>query len=208
MLLSLYATCTAFHTALHSLVHLWASLGSSNIHTTIPPFQYDLLAHVLRLPMSFYDTTPMGRLISRFSRDVEAVDLQLPEAVSSFISCLTRCAGRKERKGVGLKVAAAMPLLLTFQSASCSEQARTRGNIKILTLPKQSTLPGSVLWGMLLVVIVTPVMALAYIPLGFSYARVQKQFVAASRELKRLDSVALSPIYSHFLETLAVRESG
>ncbi|KAK2076831.1 hypothetical protein QBZ16_005057 [Prototheca wickerhamii] len=112
--------------------------------------QHDLLAHVLRLPMSFYDTTPMGRLISRFSRDVEAVDVQLPEAVSSFISCLT-----------------------------------------------------SVLWGMLLVVIVTPVMALAYIPLGLTYARVQKQFVAASRELKRLDSVALSPIYSHFLETLA-----
>lgn len=66
----------------------------------------------------------------------------------------------------------------------------------------------SVLWGMLLVVIVTPVMALAYIPLGLTYARVQKQFVAASRELKRLDSVALSPIYSHFLETLAVREPG
>ena len=102
-MLLLCATCAACQIEIHSLVHLWTSLDSSNILTTTPPFQHDLLAHVLRLPMSFYDTTPMGRLISRFSRDVEAVDVQLPEAVSSFISCLTRCVGRKEGKSAGFE---------------------------------------------------------------------------------------------------------
>lgn len=57
---------------------------------------------------------------------------------------------------------------------------------------------------MVLVMVVTPWMALLYVPLGLMYAWVQTQFVTTSRELKRLDSVALSPIYSHFLETLAV----
>ena len=212
MLLLVYATRAACQMETHSLIHVWTSLDSSNIHTTIPTVQHDLLAHVLRLPMSFYDTTPMGRLISRFSRDVEAVDVQLPEAVSSFISCLTRCAGRKKvGKIVGLKACYGDGSPDTFserqlQQASmhwCSRHQVT--NNPLLTKP---TLPTSVLWGMLLVVIVTPIMALAYIPLGLTYARVQKQFVAASRELKRLDSVALSPIYSHFLETLAVREPG
>ena len=30
-----------------------------------------LLAHVLRLPMAFHDSTPTGRLLNRFARDTE-----------------------------------------------------------------------------------------------------------------------------------------
>ncbi|KAF9932398.1 hypothetical protein FBU30_008250 [Linnemannia zychae] len=36
-------------------------------------------AVTLRLPMSFFDTTPMGRIVNRFSSDIEAIDSQLPE---------------------------------------------------------------------------------------------------------------------------------
>jgi ABC-type multidrug transport system fused ATPase/permease subunit len=44
-----------------------------------------LLRSVLRLPMSFFDVNPVGRLLSRFSRDIETVDSSLP---GSIYSCL------------------------------------------------------------------------------------------------------------------------
>jgi hypothetical protein len=36
-----------------------------------------LLARVVRLPMSFFDSQPTGRLLNRFTKDTEAVDLQV-----------------------------------------------------------------------------------------------------------------------------------
>lgn len=39
----------------------------------------NLLNAILKAPMSFFDTTPMGRLIARFSKDMDAVDNQLPQ---------------------------------------------------------------------------------------------------------------------------------
>ena len=35
-----------------------------------------LITTVLRFPMSFFDTTPKGRIISRFSKDIDTVDEQ------------------------------------------------------------------------------------------------------------------------------------
>ncbi|KAF9909311.1 hypothetical protein EC991_008822 [Linnemannia zychae] len=38
-----------------------------------------LLDRVLRLPMAFFDTTPMGRIVNRFSSDIYSIDAQMPE---------------------------------------------------------------------------------------------------------------------------------
>merc|ERR1719411_639845 len=39
-----------------------------------------LLRRVLNAPMSFFDTTPIGRVISRFSKDINAIDDSLMES--------------------------------------------------------------------------------------------------------------------------------
>jgi len=33
---------------------------------------------MMRVPTRFYETTPSGRIISRFSKDIQIVDLALP----------------------------------------------------------------------------------------------------------------------------------
>jgi ATP-binding cassette subfamily C (CFTR/MRP) protein 1 len=37
-----------------------------------------LFYNVLRLPMAFFDTTPLGRIVNRFSRDTDMIDSYLP----------------------------------------------------------------------------------------------------------------------------------
>jgi ATP-binding cassette subfamily C (CFTR/MRP) protein 1 len=39
---------------------------------------FRLLHNILRLPLQFFDTTPLGRVINRFSRDTDVIDAFLP----------------------------------------------------------------------------------------------------------------------------------
>eukprot|EP01064_Diplonema_japonicum_P021232 TRINITY_DN3077_c2_g1_i1.p1 TRINITY_DN3077_c2_g1~~TRINITY_DN3077_c2_g1_i1.p1 ORF type:complete len:1577 (+),score=524.46 TRINITY_DN3077_c2_g1_i1:102-4832(+) len=50
-----------------------------------------LLANVLRAPMAFFDTTPLGRLINRFSKDIDQVDIVLPPTVITFFQLTLAC---------------------------------------------------------------------------------------------------------------------
>ena len=47
-----------------------------------------LLKNVLCCPMQFFETTPMGRLTNRFSKDIDVIDEDIPETFNSFIGCL------------------------------------------------------------------------------------------------------------------------
>ncbi|XP_063790449.1 multidrug resistance-associated protein 1-like [Pseudophryne corroboree] len=55
---------------------------------------------------------------------------------------------------------------------------------------------------LLVIAIAIPLAAVAFVPLGLLYFFLQRFYVATSRQLKRLDSVSKSPVYTHFNETL------
>jgi len=50
------------------------------LHTSI-------LKSGLRAPMSFFDSTPIGRIINRFSKDIDVIDSQLPRSLHSWVVC-------------------------------------------------------------------------------------------------------------------------
>ncbi|KAI7899459.1 multi drug resistance-associated protein MRP [Cokeromyces recurvatus] len=108
-----------------------------------------MLNTVLRTPMSFFDTTPLGRILNRFSKDEHTIDEVLPRNFNMYVRVLAQVL--------------ATVLIITFS---------------------------------------TPFFLILVIPLAFVYMGVQKYYLATSRELKRLDSVGKSPIYSHFQETI------
>ena len=77
-LLGFVETCVAYFRQL--LLFLGCAKASKIFHDK-------LLFHVMRSPMSFFDTTPIGRLANRFSSDLNVLDETMPPEITDFVWC-------------------------------------------------------------------------------------------------------------------------
>ena len=59
--------------------------------------------------------------------------------------------------------------------------------------------------GLTITSIIAPVLLVLLAPFAWAFDAIRRRYIATSREIKRLDSLALSPILSTFSETLQVR---
>eukprot|EP00762_Andalucia_godoyi_P004436 ANDGO_08139.mRNA.1 ABC transporter C family member 3 len=109
----------------------------------------EALSRVLRAKMSFVDATPVGRILNRFSKDVDAVDNVLVPSLQAFFNTFM--------------------ILAAFIIVIC---------------------------------VVLPFFAIILLPVVGVYYFLQRLYRCSSRELKRLDSISRTPLYTHFSETL------
>ena len=104
---------------------------------------------ILKAPVLFFDTNPVGRILNRFSKDVGCMDEILPTFFLMFI-----------QMGSFTIAATLLPALLN------------------------------------------PWLFLAVVPVVISFIYIVKYYLKSSRELKRLESICRSPVFSHISETL------
>ncbi|KAI5957975.1 BPT1 [Candida theae] len=112
-------------------------------------FHNKMANSVLHSPMSFFDTTPVGRILNRFTEDIGKIDMHLPWMLIGFITTVLNG-------------------LVTF-------------GVIFYSLP-----------GMFIVIA-----ALLFV---YNYFRVR--FIPTARELKRLESVAKSPVLATIQESI------
>ena len=61
---------------------------------------------------------------------------------------------------------------------------------------------GGTLAGLTITSFVAPLVVVVFAPIGVAFELIRRRYIATSRELKRLDSLALSPVLSSLTETL------
>ncbi|CAH3042269.1 unnamed protein product [Pocillopora meandrina] len=111
---------------------------------------HDKVFHkVCRAPMAFFDTTPTGRILNRFSKDLDEIDIHLPFNVD----------------------ASSLNIVRIFISIG-------------------------------MIATVFPWFLLGLAPLVVVFILINVVFNRSSRQLKRMDGITRSPIYSHITATV------
>lgn len=56
-----------------------------------------LLDNVLKTPLQFFEVTPVGRILSRFSKDIDVLDTSLPFECADMINCTFEVTSQMEK---------------------------------------------------------------------------------------------------------------
>jgi ABC-type multidrug transport system fused ATPase/permease subunit len=167
--------------------------------------QAALLSTVLRLPMSFFDSQPTGACLGFYSFFLFPMHFCIFLQRVCQISWSDRFTDERNfiffnhKEQIALFLSSSLSGRLLNRFTKDTEAVDTSIQSSVSSFLNCAV---SVLWAMVVVIAVSPGVALAMVPLAAAYSAVQKRYIATSRELKRLDSLALSPIFSHFSETL------
>lgn len=81
--LGIYAAAIGSASLVVLIRELWWRVGSVNAPRRI---YHQMCSAVLHAPMSFFDVTPAGRIINRFTKDSEQLDFMLPLAANQTIT--------------------------------------------------------------------------------------------------------------------------
>ncbi|KAG0299954.1 Multidrug resistance-associated protein 1 [Dissophora globulifera] len=76
LFLGVYALLTLVYVLIYVVV-MWLALAIARIRAA-ERIHAKALDKIFRLPIAFFDTTPLGRIINRFSSDMSAVDIRIP----------------------------------------------------------------------------------------------------------------------------------
>ncbi len=145
--LAIYAGIGLFTIVLQNILQfvlLWGSYRTSKIMHSA------MLDAILNAPLRFFECTPLGRIINRFSKDVEIIDTQLSISIQNFL----------ERLIVGVI------LIVILISA------------------------------------IVPLFLIPAVPVFIVYCYLAFRFITPCRDLKRLESISKTPVFSKFAESL------
>ncbi|CAK5275397.1 unnamed protein product [Mycena citricolor] len=117
--------------------------ASQNLHKSA-------LARVMNAPMSFFDTTPLGRIMHRFTKDCDTIDSTLGEALRMFFATMANIIG-----------------------------------------------------AIILIGIIIPWFLIAVFCILAGYFYFALYYRSSAREIKRLDALLRSSLYTHFSESLS-----
>ncbi|PBL03741.1 ABC protein [Armillaria gallica] len=67
-------------------IDIMSSFISRNLHK-------DALRHIFHATMTFFDTTPMGRILGIFGKDIDSIDNQLPMSMRLFVMTMSNVMG-------------------------------------------------------------------------------------------------------------------
>ncbi|XP_063421679.1 multidrug resistance-associated protein 1-like [Mytilus trossulus] len=67
------------------LILIYSLLGTLSYLKAAAKLHHNMLVGIMRAPMSFFDTTPSGRIVNRFSGDVQTIDVTLPMTFRMWI---------------------------------------------------------------------------------------------------------------------------
>lgn len=71
------------------LMYMFSTVLSNSGTNASKSMLQNAMTRVLRAPMSFFDTTPLGRITNRFSKDIDSMDNNLTDAMRMYFLTLT-----------------------------------------------------------------------------------------------------------------------